>query len=229
MDYSFDQIREIAENRKGGSKGLKSILPVVKKVDLSAMPDDRYLAIMTEYVNNAGFNWKVIRNKWPGYEEVYEGFDIDTLLGWSQDKWDSLLKDTRIIRNGSKIDAVRLNTLWFNRLRNSHGSFGNWLKTWDTKDQAGLMMHLKKHGARLGGYTAQYFLRHIGFDAYILSTDVVTALNEYTPLHIAHNPSTQRDLRAVQEKMNEFQKDSGLPYTTISKILAFSAGENRYQ
>lgn len=43
------------------------------------------------------------------------------------------------------------------------------LAQWPSDDQAGLLVWLKRNGMRLGGISAQYFLRRVGWDGFILS------------------------------------------------------------
>ena len=42
---------------------------------------------------------------------------------------------------------------------------GKFLAAWPTDDQVGLMEVLAKRGTRLGGFSGQYFLRFLGWDA----------------------------------------------------------------
>jgi len=59
----FKEIRALAEERKGGKIALQELLASHKPLtgkQLTALGDDRYLAMMTRCVFNAGFNWKVI-------------------------------------------------------------------------------------------------------------------------------------------------------------------------
>src|SRR5215471_10288559 len=106
----FKTIRARAEKRKGGPKALEKLLP--KKPDKSALAklaDDRILAEMTRRVFSAGFAWSVIESKWPGFEDAFLGFVPTKLTFQPDDFWDSLLADTRIVRNGAKIASVREN------------------------------------------------------------------------------------------------------------------------
>lgn len=71
---SFDAIRSRAEARKGGAEALARLLP--PKPDyaaLAALGDDRALAEMAKRVFSAGFAWRVIESKWPGFEEAFLG------------------------------------------------------------------------------------------------------------------------------------------------------------
>ena len=101
---SFDEIRKRAETRKGGGEALAELMPEVKTPDeLRRIPDDRWLAEMTKRIFQAGFNWKVIENKWDGFEEAFLNFAPGPLALLSDDDNDKYLKDTRIVRNGQKV------------------------------------------------------------------------------------------------------------------------------
>jgi hypothetical protein len=87
------------------------------------------------------------------------------------------------------------------------------------------MIYLKKHGARLGGQTAQYFIRFIGKDGFITSGDVVAALIA-NGVEINAKPTSQKDLKAIQAAFNHWHEETGLPMSHISKILSYSVGDN---
>jgi len=103
--------------------------------------------------------------------------------------------------------------------------FGKFISEWPASDQIGLMAYLKKHGSRLGGQSALWFLRRTGKDCFILSKDVVVTLRG-SGLEIAEQPSSQRDLKKVQAQFNEWHEETGLPYSHLSRIAACSVGEN---
>lgn len=73
--------------------------------------------------------------------------------------------------------------------------------------------------------TAQYLLRFTGKDSFILSSDVVLALR-HAGLDIAENPTSKRDLTTIQNQLNIWHEETGLSYTHMSKILAYSCGTN---
>ena len=65
--HHFDEIFSMAANRHGGPDALEAKLSKPKSpAELAAMPDDRWLSIITKCIFKAGFNWKVIENKWDG-------------------------------------------------------------------------------------------------------------------------------------------------------------------
>lgn len=222
----FRTIRARAEKRKGGAAALKKLLPVVAtKKKLSALGDDRFLAMMTKVINQAGFSWKVIENKWPQFEEAFFGFDPAKLGLLSPEQWEAYASDRRVVRNWQKIKALQENVFFVQEESRKHGSFGKFLADWPASDQIGLMAHLKQHGSRLGGRSALWFLRRAGKDCFILSRDVVTTLKS-VGLDITENPTSKRDLKKVQDQFNAWHRESGLPYSHLSRIAACSVGDN---
>jgi len=222
----FKEIRERAEKRKGGKKALEKSLPkIVSKKQLAAIADDRYLAMMTKVINQAGFSWKVIENKWPQFEEAFFGFNVHKLSLLSPEQWEAYVSDKRVVRNWQKIKALQENVYFVHTVVAEYGSFGKFLADWPESDQIGLMAHLKKHGSRLGGNSAMYFLRFMGKDSFVLSRDVVTTLKG-AGLEIAEKPTSKRDLNKIQEAFNTWHGETGLPYSHISRIAACSVGEN---
>ena len=224
---SFEDIRARAAERKGGEDVLSTLLPPAPdNAALAAVPDHRILSTMANRVFSAGFVWRVIEQKWPGFEEAFLGFEPKRLLFQPDEFWEELAKDARIVRNPQKIRSVRDNAGFVERISAEHGGFGRFLANWPKDDQAGLLALLGKQGSRLGGNTGQYFLRWIGFDAYIVSPDMAAALRD-AGLAIADNPTSKKDLAAIQARMNAYAAETGLPYTHLSRILALSIGENR--
>lgn len=223
----FDEIRARAAERKGGEAALASLLPdVAGNAALAAVPDDRILSTMAARVFSAGFVWRVIEQKWPGFEAAFLGFEPKRLLFQPDEFWEGLAADARIVRNPQKIRSVRDNAGFVDRVSSAHGGFGRFLADWPADDQAGLVALLARQGSRLGGATGQYFLRWIGFDAYVVSSDMAAALRD-AGLEIAATPTSKKDLAAIQSQMNVFAAETGLPYTHLSRILAMSIGENR--
>jgi 3-methyladenine DNA glycosylase Tag len=224
---TFENIRQRAAARKGGGAVLQSLLgPVPDNAALAGLTDNRILSLMAERIFSAGFVWKVIREKWSGFEEAFLGFEPKRLLFQPDDYWHDLAADKRIVRNPQKIRAVRDNAAFVARVSAEHDGFGKFLADWPKDDQVGLMGFLGKNGTRLGGNTGQYFLRWAGWDAFILSPDMLLALHD-AGLDIAATPTSRKDLAAIQGQMNRWAEETGLPYAHLSRILAMSIGENR--
>jgi 3-methyladenine DNA glycosylase Tag len=223
---SFKKIRERAAKRKGGEAVLNKLLGArPDNAALAKVPDNRILSTMAERIFSAGFVWSVIEAKWPGFEEAFLGFEPKTLLFQPEDFWHDLTSDKRIVRNGQKIMSVRDNAAFVDRISKEHGSFGKFLAAWPADDQIGLTAYLGEHGSRLGGATGRYFLRWLGWDTYIVSRDMAAALRE-AGLDIAEAPTSKKDLQKVQDQINAWVKETGLPRMHISRILSMSIGEN---
>jgi 3-methyladenine DNA glycosylase Tag len=222
----FQKIRLRAAKRKGGEGELASLLgPAPDNAAVAKIADDRILSTMAERIFAAGFVWRVIEQKWPGFEEAFLGFEPKRLLFQPDDFWHDLTADKRIVRNSQKIKSVRDNAAFVERISREHGSFGKFLANWPADDQVGLMAYLGKHGSRLGGNTGQYFLRWLNWDAFIVSGDMSAALRD-AGLDIAESPTSKKDLDKIQAQINVWAAETGLPRRHISRILAMSIGEN---
>ena len=222
----FKRIRERAAKRKGGEKVLVSLLP--KKPNnkaLAKLPDDRVLSEMAARVFSAGFVWSVIDQKWPGFEEAFLEFNPKRLLFQPAEFWEKLASDKRIVRNPQKIRSVRDNARFVSEIAAEHGSFGKFLANWPADDQAGLLEVFAKRGSRLGGFSGQYLLRFLGWDAFVLSGDVLLCLRD-SGIPISATGTSKKDLKAAQAQINAWAKESGLPVTHVSRICALSIGEN---
>ncbi|GHF16387.1 3-methyladenine DNA glycosylase [Kordiimonas sediminis] len=220
---TIDTLIDMAASFRGSRADIDALMPQIKTPDaLQAVPDDRILAAMTRAIFQAGFSWKVIDNKWDGFEEAFEGFVPVRWKFMSDDDLDSLLKDTRIVRNGQKIITVRDNAILLCDLEDAYGSAATCIANWPMTDFIGLLDMLKKRGSRLGGTSAQYFLRSIGKDGWVFSRDVTKALIREGV--IDKNPTSKSALRKVQTAFDTWHQESGRPYAHISRILALSVG-----
>ena len=217
---SFDEIFDLAAGRHGGAEALEAMLsPPTPTADLAKMPADRWLAIMTKCIFQAGFNWKVIETKWEGFETAFRGFDPGQCAFMEDDWFDALLQDKAIVRNGPKIATVRENAAFLLRLEEQGGA-GKVLGGWPSADYIGLLDLLKREGARLGGMTGQYAMRFAGRDSFILSRDVTARL---VAEGVIDKPATSKGaMRAVQEAFNTWTGQSGRSLTEISRVLAMS-------
>ena len=220
----FDHVLNMAAQHHGGRKAvLKQSENRHAMKNLATVPDDRLLATMTRCVFNAGFNWKVIEAKWPGFEAAFEGFAPGKLAFFGDEMLGRLVSDERIVRNGQKIKATLENAAFVNEVSQAHGGFGKFLASWPADDQIGLMDLLNRKGARLGGATGQYFLRFAGWDAWIASAHVCAALKREGVLD-KPEAKNKGALKAVQAAINTWHEESGLPRAQISRLLALSIG-----
>ena len=216
---NFDDIYEIAATRKGGGKSLEKLLTKPKSSSaLKNIPDHRWLSEMTKNVFRAGFVWRIVEYKWPDFERVFQGFDPYTVAYLSDEAIDELTEDASIIRHRTKLLATRSNAMFVVEIAQQHGSAGNYFTDYAAENYVELLIDLKKRASRLGGTSAQYFLRSMGKDSFILSRDVVRALAREKIVDRA--ATSQRDLRAAQDAFNIWCKQGGRSLSEVSRILA---------
>ncbi len=222
----FKAILARAEKRKGGPAALKKLLPPHPSPEaLIKLGDDRILAAMAKRVFSAGFVWSVIEAKWSGFEEAFLGFQPPKLAFQPDEFWEALASDARIVRNGAKIMSVRRNAIFVQEVAKEHAGFGQFLAEWPSSDEVGLLDLLARRGSRLGGNTGQMLLRFLGWDGFVTSRDVVACLRD-AGLDVAPEIKSKGDLAKVQALFNSWAKETGLPYTHLSRICAMSIGEN---
>jgi 3-methyladenine DNA glycosylase Tag len=218
---TYEEILDLAADRKGGRAAVLADIPPVLDADaLAAIPDDRWLAQMARGIFQAGISWQVVENKWPGIEEAFHGFDVGRAAMMSEDWFDDLLADPRIVRSPPKVQAIQQNAVFIQEVAAEAGSFGRKVGDWPAEDFAGLLEWMKTNGARLGGATGAYALRFLGKESFILSPSVVARLVAEGVVDKA--PSSKKAMQAVQAAFNTWKDQSGENLTVISRVLAQS-------
>ena len=218
---TFEELFEISAQRKGGADELNAMLSKPKSAkELKSVADDRWLSTATKCIFQAGFNWKVVENMWPGFEAAFDGFDVHRCSMLNEEDFDRLVSDTRIVRYGAKIRSVQENAVFMRALADENGSVAATIADWQSADYIGLLDMLKKRGTRLGGTTGQYFLRVMGKDSFILTRDVVGRLIAEGVVEKA--PTSKKAMQDVQSAFNTWADQSGRTLTEISRVLALS-------
>lgn len=217
---SFQALYHLAVANQGGVEALEQRLPQPKTIaQLKRLSDDRYLSMMARCIFRAGFVWRVIDNKWSGFENAFAQFNPLAVAHFSDEKLELLAQDRSIVRNFTKIVAVRNNAVYVLDRQRSHGSFAAFIADWPEDNITGLWLEMKKHGCRLGGNSGPMMLRSMGKDTFLLTKDVCDALiNQGFIKKIS--PSSQRDLKVVEQVFNRLRDESGRPLCQISRILA---------
>ncbi len=220
---SFSKLYERAAARKGGEAALEALISKPKSAAvLARIPDDRWLSGMARSVFRAGFNWRVVDNKWPDIEAAYGGFDPHMVAFQSDDDLDTLVKDARVIRAWRKLKAIRVNAQYIVDLATEHGSAARYFANYPATEYIDLLDDMKKRGSHLGGTSAQYFLREMGKDSFILSRDVTAALIREKVFD--GTPTSKSSLRCIQDAFNDWMDDGGESLTRVSRVLAFTVG-----
>ncbi|HIF9350933.1 DNA-3-methyladenine glycosylase I [Photobacterium damselae] len=221
----FNQIYDRAAERKGGIQALEKLLVYPKnQQELALITDDRWLATFTLRIFQSGMTWQVVRNKWPNFEDVFFGFNIEKMLLVPDEMWERKATDPAIIRHLGKVMTIPANADMIHRAAVEYGSFAQMVADWPCEDIIGLWQYLKKKGARLGGNTGPYALRTMGKDTFIISQDVEAYLRNIGV--IEGGKSSLKSLKATQKAFNDWQQESGRPMCQVSQIISFSCGDN---
>lgn len=123
----------------------------------------------------AGLSWECVLNKQQAFEEAFDGFDLDKICEYKEEKLLELQNNPGIIRNKLKIKAAVRNALVFREIQKEYGSFTEYLWKW-TKGQViyendkttselsdTISADLKKRGMTFVGSTIIYsYLQAVG-------------------------------------------------------------------
>ena len=218
---SFKSIYDTAVLHKGSVAAVESSLPsVLSPEQLRQISDDRYLSEISRRIFRAGLRHAMVDAKWPAFERVFRGFKPLAVALMSDEELEALTRDESIIRHFGKIKAVRANAIWLLDIIREHGSVGDFIADWPSKDIVGLWTLMKKQGTQLGGQSAARLLRMVGKDTFLLTDDVVNVLKAEEIVHKL--PTSQKDLRAVQQAFNFWQEESGRSLAQISRIISYT-------
>ncbi len=222
----YSDVYDLAIERKGGKENLERLITSSSKLtDLRFITDDRCLAEFTKKIFQSGFIWKVVEKKWNGFEEVFWKFDIDKLLLMPEEMLERKSQDRKIIRNFRKVKTIIINAQMIkDTCEVESKKFGRFLSDWPKEDLVGLWLYLKKKGGRLGGNTGPYALRALGLDCFLLTKDIEGFLRSYRV--IDSGISSKKALYAAQDFFNDLSDDSGRNFAELSRLIAFSYGDN---
>ncbi len=123
----------------------------------------------------AGLSWECVLNKQDAFREAFDGFDLDKVCAYDEDKLGALRNNPGIIRNRLKIQAAVTNARIFREIQQEYGSFSEYLWHWtdgeviyerglahsELSDQ--ISKDLKKRGMKFVGTTVIYaYLQAVG-------------------------------------------------------------------
>lgn len=220
---SFSHYLEQAEAKHPDFKlKLAHISKPLPAAKLAKIPDDRWLSVLSQCVFQSGFNWKVVANKWPRFEEVFCGFDISVITMWPDEFFEAMMQDKTIIRHFPKIRSVPENALFFHDLILDHGSVGNYFSKWQPEDYADNLKEFRRRSNRGGGLTGQIFLRRMGVDTFLFSQDLILALTSTGV--IDKLPTSKADWQKLQEATDRWRAETGYSISELSQIMSWSTG-----
>ncbi len=125
----------------------------------------------------AGLSWECVLNKRENFRAAFDGFDIDQVIQYDEEKKQELLSNPGIIRNRLKVKAAVNNSIVFKAIQEEFGSFSNYI--WSFTDHKvvqeeftirttsplsdAISKDLKKRGMTFVGSTIIYsFLQSMG-------------------------------------------------------------------
>ncbi|MBK8988575.1 MAG: DNA-3-methyladenine glycosylase I [Chloroflexi bacterium] len=126
--------------------------------------DAGYLEKITQAVFQAGFSWRVIRQKWPNFQAAFAGFDVDKLAAFTEEDVERLVEDRGIVRNGRKIEATIHNARVCRDLIARHGSFYAYLRSLDGADYNSRAAKFSREFKFMGPMGAYFFFWSVGED-----------------------------------------------------------------
>ena len=105
-------------------------------------------------------NWGTVRKNWQKYKTGFHDFDIDKL---AETQTPGIMKRPNVIRNSRKVEGIVYNAKEFQKIREEHGSFPDFLESLrriEGEDVSKLLMKRFKH---VGPYTIEYYLHCVGY------------------------------------------------------------------
>ncbi len=219
---SFIEIEQAASSLHSGMPMILRGLVLPKSPDkIKIIPDEKWLSAMSKIVFQAGFNWKIIDNKWPSFENLFLNFSISFCNSLSDEKLEELMMSGKIVKNWNKVKAIQKNAAYLQSIIEKHGSVGNYFSDWKIHCYGINMHNLQSQGSRMGGKTGQIFLRRMGVDTLVFSNDVMISLKR--ECQIGSIPKSKKSWLSMQSIIDQWHADSGRSLNEISQILAFKA------
>lgn len=74
-----------------------------------------------------GLSWSLMIKKREIFRSCFDGFDYDKIAGYTEEDIERIMKTEGMIRSRRKIEAVINNAQCFQKIRQEHGSFSDWL------------------------------------------------------------------------------------------------------
>ena len=107
--------------------------------------DDRYLFEMLNLEGaQAGLSWSIVLSKREDYKKAFHDFDILYCSKLSDEDIESIRENYNVIKNLSKLKAVRSNALEVLNIQKEFGSFSNFI--WSYTDFKPVIHHWEAEG-----------------------------------------------------------------------------------
>jgi len=114
-------------------------------------------------IMQAGLSWILILKKRNNLNRAFAGFAVDSVASFDDKDMARLLDDEGIIRNRLKINAIIENAKRIQVLRDTHGSFAEWIAAHHPLARADWVKLFKKTFKFTGGEITGEFLMSTGY------------------------------------------------------------------
>lgn len=125
--------------------------------------DDALFERLALEINQAGLSWLIVLKRREEFRRAFEGFELKRVAGYGARDRARLLRDTGIIRNRLKVEAVIENARRILALRGSHGSFAAWIAAHHPRSKAEWVKLFRETFVFTGGEITGEFLMSIGY------------------------------------------------------------------
>ena len=143
--------------------------------------DQKLFAKLSLDLMQAGLQWRTILYKQENFHDAFDGFHIETVAGYDEEKYEELMQNAGIVRNRLKIRAIINNAARVIEIQKEFGSFDAYIwsftntgivkNAWENIEDIpastplsdAISKDLKRRGFRFVGTTIIYaFLQAVG-------------------------------------------------------------------
>lgn len=89
--------------------------------------DDKLFEMLVLEWAQAGLSWEIVLNKRDNYRQVFDNYDLDIIVNYSEKKVEELMQNSWIIRNKLKINSVIQNAKIFKQIQKDYWSFDKYI------------------------------------------------------------------------------------------------------
>lgn len=160
--------------------------------------DDKYLfEMLTLESFQAGLSWECVLNKREDFRSAYDGFDLEKVSGYGEEKIAELLENPKIIRNRLKIKASISNAKIFKEICLEYGSFFSFLKK----------------------FLDEYSLKNAGTEKKNTKTEITEENSDFFGIKIIHE--TGKATNGLSDAISAELKKLGMKFMGSTIVYSF--------
>lgn len=160
--------------------------------------DDKYLfEMLTLESFQAGLSWECVLNKREDFRSAYDGFDLEKVCGYGEEKIAELLTNPKIIRNRLKIKASVSNAKIFKEICLEYGTFFDFIKK----------------------FLDEYLLKNAGAENKNSKTKSVEEKSDFSGIKIIHE--TGNAMNGLSDAISAELKKRGMKFMGSTIVYSF--------